>query len=74
MTPLGIIRKFNLFKLDLSETTNYGHFGKNYLAWEKTDIANQLNFLRGKMRLQTTKKNKLIKTKRKNEKSIQKYC
>ena len=44
LTPLGIIRKFNLFKLDLTETTNYGHFGKNHLAWEKTDIANQLNF------------------------------
>jgi len=44
LTPLGIIRKFNLFQLNLSETTNYGHFGKNYLAWEKTDIANQLNF------------------------------
>ena len=24
LTPLGIIRKFNLFKLDLTETTNYG--------------------------------------------------
>ena len=44
LTPLGIITKFNLFKLDLTETTNYGHFGKNHLAWEKTDIANQLNF------------------------------
>ncbi|GIR18484.1 MAG: hypothetical protein CM15mP33_00060 [Candidatus Neomarinimicrobiota bacterium] len=44
LTPLGIIRKFNLFKLDLTETTNYGHFGKNDLAWENTDIANQLNF------------------------------
>ena len=44
LTPLGIIRKFNLFKLDLTETTNYGHFGKKHLAWENTDIANQLNF------------------------------
>ena len=44
LTPLGIIRKFNLFKLDLTETTNYGHFGKNHLAWENTDLANQLNF------------------------------
>ena len=43
LTPLGIIRKFNLFNLDLTETTNYGHFGKNHLAWENTDIANQLN-------------------------------
>ena len=44
LTPLGIIRKFDLFKLNLSETTNYGHFGKNHLAWENTDISNQLNF------------------------------
>tara|TARA_Y100000741_G_scaffold4054_1_gene3440 strand:+ start:318 stop:1454 length:1137 start_codon:yes stop_codon:yes gene_type:complete len=44
LTPLGIIRKFNLFQLDLSETTNYGHFGKESLSWENTDIANQLNF------------------------------
>ena len=44
LTPLGIIRKFNLFKLNLTETTNYGHFGKNHLAWENTDMANQLNF------------------------------
>ena len=44
LTPLGIIRKFNLFKLDLTDTTNYGHFGKNHLPWENTDIANQLNF------------------------------
>ena len=30
---------FDLFKLNLADTTNYGHFGKNYLPWEKTDIA-----------------------------------
>ena len=44
LTPLGIIRKFNLFQLNLSETTNYGHFGKEGLAWENTDISNQLKF------------------------------
>ena len=44
LTPLGIIRKFRLFQLDLSETTNYGHFGKKYLAWENTDLSNKLNF------------------------------
>lgn len=44
LTPLGIIRKFDLFKLNLADTTNYGHFGKNYLPWEKTDIAKEFNF------------------------------
>jgi S-adenosylmethionine synthetase len=37
LTPLGIINKFNLFGLDLTETTNYGHFGKEHLPWEQTD-------------------------------------
>ena len=44
LTPLGIIKKFDLFQLNLAETTNYGHFGKEYLPWEKTDIAKELNF------------------------------
>ena len=44
LTPLGIIRKFNLFQLDLSKTTNYGHFGKEHLAWENTEISDQLKF------------------------------
>ena len=44
LTPLGIIRKFNLFNMDLTETTNYGHFGKDHLAWENTDIFDLLNF------------------------------
>ena len=44
LTPLGIIRKFDLFKLNLADTTNYGHFGKSYLPWEKTDIAKEFNF------------------------------
>jgi S-adenosylmethionine synthetase len=44
LTPLGIIKKFDLFQLKLSDTTNYGHFGKSNLPWEKTDIANEFNF------------------------------
>jgi len=44
LTPLGIIKKFNLFQLNLSDTTNYGHFGKKNLPWEKTDISKELNF------------------------------
>ena len=38
LTPKGIIDKFNLFNLDLTETTNYGHFGKENLPWEKVDL------------------------------------
>lgn len=34
-TPKGIIDFFNLFNLDLTLTTNYGHFGKMNLPWEK---------------------------------------
>jgi S-adenosylmethionine synthetase len=38
LTPLGIIRKFDLFNLDLTRTTNYGHFGKPDLPWESVDL------------------------------------
>ena len=38
LTPLGIIERFNLFKLDLTQTTNYGHFGKPDLPWEHLDL------------------------------------
>ena len=35
MTPKGIIRTLNLRTPIYKTTTNYGHFGKDYLAWEK---------------------------------------
>ena len=35
LTPKGIIDRFNLFDLDLATTTNYGHFGKEDMPWEK---------------------------------------
>ena len=38
LTPKGIIDRFNLFDIDLSQTTNYGHFGKEELPWEKLDL------------------------------------
>lgn len=44
LTPLGIINRFDLFKLNLRDTTNYGHFGKEHLAWENTDLSNEFNF------------------------------
>ena len=38
LTPKGIIERFDLFDLDLTKTTNYGHFGKDDLPWEKVEI------------------------------------
>jgi S-adenosylmethionine synthetase len=38
LTPLGIIERFDLFRPIYSSTTNYGHFGKNYLPWETVDL------------------------------------
>ena len=35
MTPKGIIKTLNLRTPIYKMTTNYGHFGKEYLAWEK---------------------------------------
>ena len=38
LTPKGIIERFNLFRPIYSTTTNYGHFGKPDLPWEKIDL------------------------------------
>ena len=38
LTPKGIIERFKLFRPIYSSTTNYGHFGKDYLPWEKIDL------------------------------------
>ena len=38
LTPKGIIDKFDLFNLDLTKTTNYGHFGKSDMLWERIDL------------------------------------
>jgi len=38
LTPKGIIDRFDLFQPIYSSTTNYGHFGKDYLPWEKIDL------------------------------------
>lgn len=38
LTPKGIIERFNLFRPIYSSTTNYGHFGKDHLPWEKIDL------------------------------------
>ena len=35
LTPRGIINYFDLQKPIYRQTTNYGHFGKPYLPWEK---------------------------------------
>lgn len=38
LTPRGIIERFNLFEPIYHNTTNYGHFGKEYLPWERLDL------------------------------------
>jgi S-adenosylmethionine synthetase len=38
LTPMEIIKRFDLFRPIYGSTTNYGHFGKNYLPWEKVDL------------------------------------
>jgi len=38
LTPKGIIERFQLFRPIYSSTTNYGHFGKDDLPWEKIDL------------------------------------
>jgi S-adenosylmethionine synthetase len=38
LTPKGIIERFDLFKPIYGRTTNYGHFGKKDLPWEKVDL------------------------------------
>jgi S-adenosylmethionine synthetase len=38
LTPLGIIKRFDLFRPIYSKTTNYGHFGKENLPWEEVDL------------------------------------
>ena len=45
LTPLGIINKFDLFNIKLTDTTNYGHFGKDNLPWEKIDLIDELKTL-----------------------------
>lgn len=42
LRPHGIIEKLGLRAPVYSKTTNYGHFGKEELAWEQTDMANLL--------------------------------
>ena len=38
LTPKGIIDKFELFNIKLSDTTNYGHFGNTTMPWEQVDL------------------------------------
>lgn len=38
LTPKGIIDRFNLFRPIYTQTTNYGHFGKDHLPWERLDL------------------------------------
>lgn len=38
LTPKGIIDRFELFRPIYGQTTNYGHFGKDNLPWEKINL------------------------------------
>ena len=38
LTPSGIINRFELFRPIYSDTTNYGHFGRSNLPWEKVNL------------------------------------
>ena len=38
LTPRGIIDRFDLFRPIYSGTTNYGHFGRADLPWERVDL------------------------------------
>lgn len=38
LTPKGIIDRFKMFRPMYNLTTNYGHFGKDYLPWESVDL------------------------------------
>lgn len=38
LTPKGIIDRFDLFRPIYKQTTNYGHFGKSDMPWEKIDL------------------------------------
>ena len=45
LTPLGIINKFDLFNIKLTDTTNYGHFGRKNLPWEAIDLKDEIKSL-----------------------------
>ena len=37
-----ISEDLGLYQPIFTDTTNYGHFGKDYLPWEETDRASEL--------------------------------
>ena len=41
-SPAGIIKTLDLLKPVYSKTASYGHFGRNYFTWEKTDKVEEL--------------------------------
>mgnify|MGYP000464371199 CR=1 FL=1 len=44
LTPGGIIKNFELFKVEYTPLSSYGHFGRKdlNLSWEKTDLSEKL--------------------------------
>ncbi len=43
LRPLAIIRQLHLDSPVYRSTSNYGHFGKEFLSWEKTDKVVEIN-------------------------------
>jgi S-adenosylmethionine synthetase len=43
LRPSAIIDKLELRKPVYRQTASYGHFGKKWLSWEKTDKVNDLS-------------------------------
>ena len=46
LDPKSIIEKLELYKPIYKSTTNYGHFGKPYLTWEKLDLVDTFKKLK----------------------------
>ena len=45
LRPRAIIKSLGLNKPVYKQTSNYGHFGKDTLPWEKTDKVEQIKAL-----------------------------
>jgi S-adenosylmethionine synthetase len=49
LTPNGIMHALDLRKPIYKKTAAYGHFGRDIFPWEKTDMADKIKSLAGKL-------------------------
>jgi S-adenosylmethionine synthetase len=49
LTPNGIMHALDLRKPIYKKTAVYGHFGRDIFPWEKTDMADKIKSLAGKL-------------------------